>query len=1192
MPGLSQLKQFEKDILSIGDESTLRASRGEKPVLVPIPKNITVDNDADDFVLGMPEQPLEKKESVVDDDLSDITGAKTSSSSSAEADASNENVPDLSSLLAPADFSNSSDSGGTEMPDLSMFMDAPVEEEAEPEPQEPVEVSVADMGLEALLAGAGFDGSEGASNEPEEVESIIDDFEPKEVVKESSKVLKPAEPAKPVEPENALEPKKMELPPELAFLNATNEPEPVAEPIPEQAPIEDFSETEDFSTDDLSSADFGTDNFDLPEVPDFDEVQTGNDDFSTDLPTDDFEDIPSFDDIPVEIEDISEPAASSSDSEEVSLSDFGFDMDAPEDKSLSESSAFTTEPTDEVPLEAAPVETTEVEDFNDVPAGLFDASDLDLPDISFGEDESEKAENTEKTEKSEKSDIGSFDEIDLDSIEEEPSSEPVEVEMPDFGEDIPDYEDSGKDEGSDDFEVSDEPLETFDTTGMEDIDFGVPETDASLGNETDDFSMDSLDFEIPGFSDVNQPVEEKKTAPKKANLDVPDFSKAIPGNELPPNTLSDEQYKTFLKNFSEYPLNVRLAFEDLIVQNEFTDDAEFELIEKILNKAPARQVASMLEKMLDISIPVPRDYEHRTAAEYEAYKKSVQYQLKNKILPGILVGMVGILLCWGLFNFTKNCIYIPAKASKYYRQGYALLEADAYSQAQVNFDKAASYKMKKKWFYKYARGYREKKQYYSAADIYQKTLIYFDHDKQAGLEYADMELNDLSNYSNAEEIVRRQVLDYHVNDADGILKLGDVFLEWGTEREPAKLEDAKEQYLKLLQLYKPTNLYNSRMMRYYIRSDNLQQVINYQKMFEQDEKSLEPRDWTELSGYLLEKLYGPLSPSEENLRYQIEGVRKLLLLSVAADKDNPVAYYNLSNYYINTSEISQVERTLQLALDKFSSAKQLNKREIYKYIDAYRLLGENYVKTNDYLQAQEQYINGITLYTMEKESTFFEGNEKIGKLYADLADINYLLAGDYDNAAVNYKSAVNLGYDNASIRYRLGYMSYIKKNYQDALGSFMKAGEGNVKVENLLFAMGNTLALRNDDYAAEGYFEQLINRLDYEVIQAGGSMYPQTNTDQHDLVTLYLYAANNYGVVLHKIARRTGNSQKNAQSIVQFQQSLRAWDSLTRNQTSMKRLEGSNLAAENIKYVTHPLTDFEPSIYLDIPKTLTDSERL
>ena len=106
--------------------------------------------------------------------------------------------------------------------------------------------------------------------------------------------------------------------------------------------------------------------------------------------------------------------------------------------------------------------------------------------------------------------------------------------------------------------------------------------------------------------------------------------------------MSDEQYKQFLKNLNEYPLNVRLAFEDLIVQDEFTDDAEFEIIEKILKKAPARQVAATLEKMLDISIPVPRDFEHRTAEEYEAYKKSLSYQLRNKVLPGIL--MTALLL--------------------------------------------------------------------------------------------------------------------------------------------------------------------------------------------------------------------------------------------------------------------------------------------------------------------------------------------------------------------------------------------------------------------------------------------------------------------------------------------------------------------------------------------------------------------
>ncbi|MBR6340528.1 MAG: hypothetical protein IKR64_01360, partial [Treponema sp.] len=79
---------------------------------------------------------------------------------------------------------------------------------------------------------------------------------------------------------------------------------------------------------------------------------------------------------------------------------------------------------------------------------------------------------------------------------------------------------------------------------------------------------------------------------------------------------------------------------------------------------------------------------------------------------------------------------------------------------------------------------------------------------------------------------------------------------------------------------------------------------------------------------------------------------------------------------------------------------------------------------------------------------------------------------------------------------------------------------------------------------------------------------------------------------LYRLAKRTGNSQKNADAIVQLQQSLRAWDSLTRDQKSLVRLEGSNLAQENIKYITHPVSEFEPAIYIDIPKNLTENEGL
>ena len=1250
MPGLSQLKQFEKDILSLGDEVTLRASRGEKPVKVPIPKTIKVDNDAEDFVLGMPEVPLEKKASVVDDDLSDITGGGKKASDSSSEEVVDQGGPDLSSLLAPVvDFSAESGGDDSGMPDLSMFMDEsePEVQEEVPQEEEPQEISVADMGLDALLAGAGFDGSEGAGFEEapkSDSDDYLSDFD--NVVVEEDKIFdagkpetraeeKPApQPAakqpEPQAPETGGSSSDFDMPDELKAIFAMNQPggaQEEAPSSPETIPEDDFSVPEDFnmpldfdspvdletpaeeggagSVTDFSSqeaSDFG-EPFSFDETPSFDEAP-GLDEPSSfespstpDLGTDDF----GAEDFGVPVtEDFTSPA--------------GGDFDLPETDSFDSSALDDLGP---LPDFDAPTSDSDEDNLSGaIPDGLYNPDDIELPggtgEASGGDfgDDFEEAPSA------------GFESVSLDDLDSMPD---VSVPFDDIpsgesegGEDnfgdifgsagdiadtnIPDYEgfDSGSDSGEEGFDYDSGPVETFDTSGMEDVDFGIPDTDTAMNpgagsGSDDDFSFEGGDFEIPGFSDVETVQEQKKDAKPAAGkkLDVPDFSKGISGGELPPNTLSDEQYAKFLKNFNEYPLNVRLAFEDLIVQDEFTDDAEFEIIEKILNKAPARQIAAMLEKMLDTSIPVPRDYEHRTAEEYDAYKKSLQYQLKNKILPGALVFLLAVLVSWGLFNFTKNCIYIPAKASKYYKQGYTLLQSDEYSQAQMKFDQAASYKMKKKWFFKYAREYKEHKQYQRAADIYMKILHYFDHDKQAGIEYAQMELDPLANYSKAEEIIRRQVLDYHVNDADGLLLLGDVFLEWGTEKQDSeKLDAAKVQYMNLMQLYKPNNLYTSRMMRYYIRSDNLQQVLGYQKMFERDEKSLGADDWTELGGYLLEKMYGPLSPSEERFRYEIEGLRALLQRAVRMDPENPVALYNLAKYYINTNEIKYVEPTLNKAIDKFNKAPQLSHRDIYKFIDSYRLLGENYIKTNDYLQAQEQYTKGITLYTAEKENAGFEGNKNVGILYADLGDINYLLAGDYDNAAVNYKNSVELGNDSPSIRYRLGYMSYKKKNYQEALGSFMKAGEGNQKQRNLLYSMANTLALRNDDYAAEGYYEQLISELDLEIQNAGGSVYPQTNADQYDLVDLYLYAANNYGVVLHRLARRTGDSQKNAESIVQLQQSVRAWDALTRNQKTLLRLEGSNLASENIKYVTHPSPDFEPSIYIDIPKTLTDTEKL
>lgn len=1260
MPGLSQLKQFSSDILSLGDEINLRAARGEKPVKIEIPKDIEDINDSEEFVLGMPVIEAEPEISSADEDLSDLTAlvnpsaAKSDKSGEAEPAPSFE-APDMSALLNPVVADNADDAG---MPDLSMF-DEPEEAEEEVVEEEPEEISIADMGLDALLAGGGFDEPEPVPEpEPAPAEtapaqevpdfdmSVLDSVEPLDEAEplEDAEPLEEAAPLEDAEPLDEAAPlddaETLEDMPSLDEMEPLSEAEPLTEAAPGDA----------LSLDDLMGSGDSTgagDAMSFGDAAPADEAGAAENASSFDEPVS-LDDIPSFDEPAVTEEtpsfdeaapleespsfDMSESFDAASPLEEAPSSD-SFDMpdsfDIPEVPESFDETAETpenSEPSEtpdasmDLPSfdsfdEAAPEESaseggsTELEELGDL--------DFEIPEEAPAETagETEAAEPTDSSEEDSGIPDGLFDAGDFDL-----GGAAEGGDTPDFSaeDEIPDYDTSGlDDEGGEEAAEGDENalLEVFDTSEMEGMDFGIQDTDSQLGGggegdfelgSHDDFAMEG-EFEIPGFSDVATAKEEKSSKPKHAtgkdktkkpkgkgknkDLDEPDFSEAAESEDLPPNTLSDTQYKVFLKNLSEYPLNVRLAFEDFIVQDEFTDDAEFEIIEKILNKAPARTVAGMLEKMLDTSIPIPRDFEHRTAAEYEAYKKSLSYQLRNKIIPGVLLGLLLTIVGWGLIKFTNYCIYRPLKANSLYKQGYALLQADEYPQAEMRFEEAVKKRINKKWFFKYARGYREHKQYQRAGNMYQNILRYFRHDKMAGLEYADMELNDLANYERAEEIVRREVLDYHINDADGILKLGDVFLEWGTEKDPSKLELAREQYATLIQLYKPTDLYMSRMMRYFIRTDNLREVIQMQKTFENREKSLGSDDWTELSGYLLDKYYGALAPSEEYLRFEIEGLRGLLLRAVKTNPDNPIAQYNLAKYFLKTNETSAIESTLQRAIEKFNTVPSMKKRDLYKYIDSYRLLGEHYIGTADYLQAQEQFAEGISLFTTERDNAGFEGTPAIGKLYEDMGDIKYTISGDYDDALFNYKYSVELENDSPSIRYRIGYIQYKKKNYSEALGAFMKAGDGNVKERNLMLAMANTLYLRGDDYAAQGYYNQLIDELDDNIAE-NGLVLPQANVKDYDLINTYLYASNNYGVTLYKLAKRTGNSALNAQAMVQLSQSVRAWDALTRNQQSMVRLEGSNLAEQNIKYITHPIPEFEPSVYTDISKTLLDNERL
>lgn len=1171
MPGLSQLRKLSEDVLRLGNESKLRAERGEKPVVAVIPPSVADIDDSEDFVLGLPEKddgngPSEEELAAHAEEQAALSQAEDELASllSGAGPIPGGDAPDLSSILNPVIDT------GDDIPDLSAF-EAPPAPPKEPEPP-----SIEDMSLDDLLSMPSEDFSEPEPPAPEPVVS-----QPQPETSEMTDVSmdfglddlgsldKMPETEVPLEQPGASleEPDVSFAEPDLSFA----EPE-----VLEDVPVEAVPEEEDEFAFTSEAIDL---NADIPE--EFVEVPG---DGRKPLKSDAIEPEPVAEE---------EQAANTSDDFTAgpSLDDFNIsgDVDMPEQGSAAPE--IEQGAVDEIPTSGDfgfdAIDTAGLDDFG---AGL---------DSPFGDGgTSEGGESAGETQAPSMDDASS-EMPDLSGItgsadmNADADFDPGQIDLSglNLGDDNADNGGAGFDENA--------TPEIFDTSEMGGFnidevagsamsDFSIPDTDSKL-NGSSDFELDSdsagePDFEIEGYTGLDANPFDKHGRVKS--------QVAEPEEKKQKNTLTDSEYKKFKHNLKSYPLNVRIAVEDMIVKNEFTDDVIFEVIEKILKKVPARQLASHLEKMLDIQLSVPRDFERRTAEEYEAYKQSIQYQLKNRIIPAIVIGIFAMMLIFCSGYLSYKFIVNPLIAEKYYKQGYVLLENDEYPQSEIMFNKALERVEKKKWFFRYANGYRAHKQYDRAEMMYKNILKRFNHDKQGGLEYAEMELYDIANYAKAEDLLKHEVLVYHINDLDAILLLGDVYLEWGTEEDYSKFELAYEQYSILINLAKDVkNEYLARMMRYYVRTDNLKEVLQYKETFYPIEKSLSGDDWTEMSGYLMDKLYGELLPQEEYLRTSIEDVHGMLKRAIKFSPENPISQYNMARYYIHSGEKERSIKCLEKTLKLFEKAKNLKKRDTYKNINTFRLLGEQYINEREYILAEKTLSNGIDFFEEKNGFSGLESDKNIGVMYSDMGDLNYFISGDLEAAERYYTKSIDNKNDNASLRYRIGYIQYSRKDYDSSFVNFVSAAKEKENDINLLLGLANTLSLREDDYAATGYYERLLTNLNFEFSKKA-IILPQIDEEDTELVDTYMKASNNLGVSQFRLARQTGNSKMNGESIFNFQNALRAYDTLTRNPVTMIRLSGTNLAEQNIRYVTSPILTYEPAIYTDIPRTLENERRL
>ena len=103
--------------------------------------------------------------------------------------------------------------------------------------------------------------------------------------------------------------------------------------------------------------------------------------------------------------------------------------------------------------------------------------------------------------------------------------------------------------------------------------------------------------------------------------------------------------------------------------------------------------------------------------------KVLEYQLKNRVLPIFIASVLAVCMAVGMFFLVERFVYRPVMADMLYKEGYELLESNLFPQSEATFNRAVTFKPKKKWFFKYARGYCEKKQYDRSRRMYENSLL-------------------------------------------------------------------------------------------------------------------------------------------------------------------------------------------------------------------------------------------------------------------------------------------------------------------------------------------------------------------------------------------------------------------------------------------------------------------------------------
>ena len=683
------------------------------------------------------------------------------------------------------------------------------------------------------------------------------------------------------------------------------------------------------------------------------------------------------------------------------------------------------------------------------------------------------------------------------------------------------------------------------------------------------------------------------------------------GEEAGEVSLTPEQFARLKATLEALPRNLKIAVQDVIGQGTAQGADLARLVRLLVEGAAAQEIATLVGRITGKRIRVPAGYEKKTGEALEAEQRTFGYAFRQNILP--LVRVVAITLIAGaLFGFLGyRYIYRPLSALGNYRAGYAQIQADHYAVANERFNAATAVWPMKTWYFRYAEGFSGKRQYVLAEEKYEQLLAQFGFDKRALLEYAGMESASLADYAKADGLLQR-ILDRSLYDYDALLATGDNDILWA-DTDPTRLQAARLAYATLLDRYGVQDTLLFRMLRYFIRADNGQEVERLRAYYAtKPEVRVDPGVYAELGGYLID-------------HRRMDNVQQVLF---RADKVDPTlweTHYQLARYYriVGRPDDEKLALDQVVTLLARRTADPLTRRRLTVEIDTHTRLGEWLYRRQRYVEAGNELRTSIDLIERNQAMKLLSQDKAFGRPYAQLGDLYYYIQGDLDGAEMQYRAAIANLYSTPAITYKIGFIQYARGDWKDAVTTFIGtenavpypvaddvdsplppdapppgspavgaaaavAASGQVP-ENLLYALGNAFYQRGDYFAAQGYYLRLLSRLETRRDSAG-LLQPDVRPADKDLLVALERTDNNLGVTLLKLSQRTGDRSKRAEGLVSLTNATEISDSLARNLSSTQRSPNASLASLNMRAILHPTADPLPGIDPALPRDLTATE--